>query len=192
MRRIGIIILLLVVSLGSWSKDVTKVTLSTAEQELYDLIMEYRVEHGLMPILLSPSLTFVAQQHVRDLQTNPPSGECNLHSWSGNGEWTPVCYTADHAKAELMWNKPRELTQYKGAGYEIAHWYSLGATPLSAFEGWTHSTGHNNTILNLDVFADATWRAIGIGIYGEYAVVWFGEEVDPQSHPATVAKGKKK
>jgi hypothetical protein len=36
-------------------------------------------------------------------------------------------------------------------------------------------------IVNSGTWARITWRAVGIGIYGSYAVVWFGEESDPCS-----------
>ena len=38
-----------------------------------------------------------------------------------------MCYTADHANASGMWDKPREITgnAYGGNGFEIAYW-SLG------------------------------------------------------------------
>ena len=48
----------------------------------------------------------------------PP--ECNLHSWSDKGPWSACCYTPDHAQAQCMWDKPSELTNYPGNGYEIS------------------------------------------------------------------------
>ena len=95
--------------------------LTDEEKKLYDLIMEYRNENGLPDIPFSKSLTYVAQTHVKDLYNNRPNnGNCNLHSWSSNGNWTPCCYTPDHAQAKCMWSKPSEMTSYKGYGYEIA------------------------------------------------------------------------
>ena len=170
--------MLLLACVHTYSKEIQKVSLSSEEQQLYELVMEYRASKNLPAIPLSPSLTYVAQTHVRDLMAHPPTGECNLHSWSEYGDWTPCCYAADHAEAKKMWNKPRELTTYQGAGYEIAFWYSAGATAQSALEGWKHSPGHNAMMVNLNTWETKTWRAIGIGIYGEYAVIWFGEDED--------------
>lgn len=34
-------------------------------------------------------------------------------------------------------------------------------------------------ILNRGMWRDATWQALGIGIYQGYAVMWVGREVDP-------------
>lgn len=160
------------------SEDDKTAQLTPEEQRLYELVMEYRASKNLPSIPISPALTFVAHTHVRDLTAHPPTGECNLHSWSEYGDWTPCCYTADHAEAENMWNKPRELTSYIGNGYEIAFWHSEKATPEAALEGWKSSAGHNRVIVNLNIWKNITWRAIGIGIYGNYAVIWFGEMKD--------------
>jgi len=77
--------------------------------------MDYRKSLGLPAIPFSPSLTFVAQLHARDLEINRPHcGPGNMHSWSDRGPWSR-----------------------------------------------------------------SAWRSIGVGIYGSYAVVWFGREPDP-------------
>ncbi len=155
------------------------VCLSGEEKKLFQLIMDYRQSKGLPPIPLSKSLTIVAQAHAKDLQNNNPvSKRCNLHSWSGKGEWSKCCYTNDHRRASCMWDKPRELTNYRGNGYEIAHWNSLAATAVSSIEGWKKSRGHNMVMINRGIWKDVKWKAIGIGIYDQYAVVWFGEEKD--------------
>lgn len=163
------------------TKDHISVSLSAEETKLYELIMSYRASYNLPSIPLSPALTYVAHTHVRDLAAYHPTGECNLHSWSEHGEWTPCCYTSDHAQAQLMWNKPRELTTYTGAGYEIAFYNSAGATAASALAGWKPSHGHNTVVINQEQWSSKTWKAIGIGIYRNYAVVWFGEELDPST-----------
>src|SRR5690606_27401776 len=154
--------------------------LNSEEKKLYDLIMQYRKEYNLPHIPLSPSLTKVAQLHVKDLgDNNPVTDECNLHSWSNKGNWTPVCYTDDHKQAQLMWSKPREITSYKGKGYEIS--YATTADEVdaaSALNTWKGSVGHNKVIINEGSWKNMRWNAIGIGIYKGYAVVWFGQEKD--------------
>jgi len=164
------------------------VSLSTEETRLYELVNKYRAENGLSAIPLSSSLTYVAQTHVRDLQNYPPSGNCNAHSWSSNGAWSSCCYTPDHAQSQCMWDKPRELTNYPGRGYENAHGGSNGyqVTATSAIEGWKRSHGHNAVILNQGTWSKHRWNALGVGIYKGYAVLWFGQEIDPVQMTSTI------
>ena len=166
--------------------SITGQRLSEEEMLLYDLVMEYRGQYGLPAIPLSESLTIVAQAHVLDLQKHRPfNNTCNMHSWSANGEWTSCCYTSDHAEAECMWDKPRELTTYSGNGYEIAHGYTVvplnsetSTSPSTALKGWKSSKGHNEVIINKGVWQSHPWRAVGIGMSQHFAVIWFGEEED--------------
>ncbi|WP_230467538.1 CAP domain-containing protein [Lujinxingia vulgaris] len=153
---------------------------TTAEAfELYELIMAYRAENGLPELPLSPSLSAVAAAHVDDLNAHPETtdGECNLHSWSDQGSWTACCYTPDHAEASCMWDKPRELSDYPGDGYEISAMSTFMA-PDNALRLWQNSPGHNAVILNEGSWS-TPWGAIGVGIAGQYAHVWFGREADP-------------
>lgn len=147
--------------------------------ELIRLVNEYRAANALPAIPASPSLCRVASAHTQDLAANPPSGSCNLHSWSSEGSWGACCYTADHAAAQCMWDKPRELTDYPGNGFENAF---MGSNdPGVALRGWMGSSGHNDVILNRGIWASHPWNAIGADIHEGYAVLWFGEENDPAS-----------
>ena len=162
--------------------------LTAEEKELYDLIMVYRKEQGLPSIPLSYSLTIVAQTHVKDLALNQPNnGNCNLHSWSSKGNWTPCCYTSNHAQAKCMWSKPRELTDYQGNGFEIACGSSESSSDYEitaeiALNSWKKSSGHNAVISNKGDWNSYMWNSIGVGIYQGYAVVWFGVEKDTTVH----------
>jgi len=165
---------------------LTDVCLSAEEGKLYDMINEYRKQYNLPKIPSSRSLTYVAQLHVWDLNVNKPNSKtsCNMHSWSDNGSWTACCYTSDHAKASCMWGKPRELTNYTGNGFEISHGtFGYNANAESALKGWKNSSGHNNVIINKSIWADNKWNAIGIGISGGFAVVWFGTAEDTETKP---------
>lgn len=51
--------------------------------------------------------------------------------------------------------------------------------PLDAMNEWKGSSDHYNTILQKGDFSIATWRAMGVGIEGNCAFVWFGMDVDP-------------
>jgi hypothetical protein len=142
--------------------------------ELAAQINAYRTTLGLPTIAISEKLTKVAEMHVIDLSLYPPSPDCNMHSWSANGSWKPCCYTRDHANAPCMWDKPKEITGYQSQGFEIAHRSTAGATPQSALVGWQKSPGHHEVIINKGQWSDVLWQAMGVGICGEYAVVWFG------------------
>jgi uncharacterized protein YkwD len=172
-----IVPLLFLYLFSSLSKDDI---LTPDERSLYTKIMSYRASKGLPKIAISKSLTIVAQTHANDLDVNRMDTKkgCNLHSWSDKGDWTSCCYTNDHKRASCMWSKPSELTNYTGAGYEIAHWSSNPVTPSGALLGWQNSKGHNEVIVNKGIWKTSKWRAIGIGMKNNYAVVWFGEEAD--------------
>ena len=148
--------------------------------ELIALVNSYRAEQGRPAIAASSSLCQVGDQHAQDLSVNQPQQEpgCNLHSWSDQGSWTACCYTDDHARAQCMWDKPRELTPYPGNGYETAA--SGAANPADALAIWQQSPPHNDVLLSQDIWSDHPWGALGAGLYKGYAVLWFGDEVDPQ------------
>jgi uncharacterized protein YkwD len=183
MKKVVIPALLIIITTGfsSIKEKVVETTLSQEEQKLYNLIMEYRKSKNLAPIPLSLKLTKVAQVHATDLTTNYKfdfDNKCNPHSWSKKGKWSACCYTNDHKQARCMWDKPREIAQYNSNGYEIAYYSSKGATAEEGLAGWKLSPGHNPLIVNEGTWAKVSWKGIGIGIVGEYGVVWFGEVED--------------
>lgn len=145
---------------------------------LYRLVMAYRAEHGKGEIPLSKSLTYVAQLHVRDLASNKVTPPYTLHSWSANGPWEGVRYTANHRHARLMWNKPKELTNYQGDGFEITFSKKGGATAKTAFLYWKEQRSVSSILLNTGNWETIRWRAVGVGIYDDYAVIWFGDRED--------------
>mgnify|MGYP001590513518 FL=1 len=176
----GFILLVLLSSFNSSGIN----NLHEEEAKLYKLISNYRASKGLEEISLSPSLTFVAQTHAKDLALNIPlKGKCNAHSWSDQGDWEVCCYTSHHNNSNCMWDKPAELTSYKSAGYEIAARLltkdqTFKITAEEALDGWKKSSGHKQVILNISKWKSKRWQAIGIGIYNGAACVWFGEEKD--------------
>jgi len=174
------VVMALSLAIAPPKKQAPTVCLSAEESKIYEQLNAYRKQYNLPRIPLSASLSVVAQTHVKDLEINQPvQGNCNLHSWSDKGSWSACCYTNDHANAKGMWNKPKELSAYPGDGFEIAYWQSDGANAISAIAGWKKSTPHNNMMINRDIWKKLTWNACGIGVYGNYAVVWFGREKDP-------------
>ena len=158
-----------------------EVCISAEEKKLYDLIMDYRKSKKLGSIPYSNKLTKVAQAHVRDLENHfdyANRGECNPHSWSNKGKWSSCCYTSDHKEASCMWDKPKEIADYTGNGFEIAYYSSGGASAGEGLEGWKKSPGHNPLLINSGTWEKIEWKGIGIGIYGQYGVVWFGDAED--------------
>jgi uncharacterized protein YkwD len=154
--------------------------LSAAEKKLYNEINNYRKEKKLPTIPISASLTTVAQKHAKDLFENrPDTGICNLHSWSDKGNWTACCYTPNHVEAKCMWQKPLELTGYKSNGFEISYKTTSGEViPANALSSWKKSPSHNAVIINSGIWKKHQWKAIGIGIYANYAIIWFGDDTD--------------
>lgn len=161
--------------------------LSEAESNLYYLINEYRESLGLSKLSFSKSLTSVARAHVKDshdytprLQRDDRGIQGNLHSWSNNGNWSGGAYTPDHAHAQIMWDKPSELTDYAGAGYEISVYHSIGIDPKLALDLWKSSSGHNEVIIG-----DNDWSFIttmGVAMDKNYSHVWFGGDEDPAGY----------
>jgi hypothetical protein len=164
--------------------------------ELASAINAYRVQNGLPAIAISRSLMHVAETHVADLRDGPrPKAECNGHSWSQKGTWTACCYTADHAQAKCMWDKPVELTGFEVTGYEIAIGragekgdYVLDAT--KALELWKSSPAHHDVILNRGHWQYVTWRSLGTGIADSHASAWFADEAPPASENEPAKSGR--
>lgn len=148
------------------------------ERELYNFIAEYRKNNGLPAVEFSKSLSFVAKTHAKDLSVNRPDfGGCNPHSWSDKGKWKSCCYATDKDRISCMTLKPKELTGYKSKAYEVVYSGGEEARAEDAFELWTDIALMNDYLLNRGKWTKP-WLAIGIGIYGEYACLWFGEGTD--------------
>ncbi len=160
---------------------------NSKERQLIQKIRNYRDSKGLKQIPLSQSMTTVADYHVADLNkysAHKDRSNCNLHTWSSNWDWPGCCYKPDHSNASCIWDKPRQITNYTGNGYEIAFWSGGSeADPQTALETWQQSSGHNTVIVNEGQWSDVEWNAMGVSIAGNYAVVWFGKKDDPEGKP---------
>jgi len=158
--------------------------ISTDEIKLYQMINDYRRKYDLPPIPLSACLCYVASSHVKDLFYNHPDQEpCNSHSWSDRGPWKAFCYPRDENKKNSVWDKPKELTQYKGKGYEIVYWENNPADIDSVIHFWKSIGYFNSFLLNTGKWQGQKWEALGVGIYENYACAWFGEVSDPLGPP---------
>ncbi len=163
--------------------------LTEAEAELGRLVNKLREEHQLPPVPVVEPLYKVAKWHVIDLVENTPHRDrnddrglaCNLHSWSDKGKetgggWEPLCYTPDHKQASGMWNKPREISDYRSNGYENIYWTSAPLSPAMAINYWTGRDDELDMILERKSWKRHAWRSMGVGVFGNYAAVWLSEK----------------
>jgi len=179
------------INLDPMKRTFEETRISEQESKLYQLINYYRDDAGIPRIPISKSLTYVAQQHCFDLIKNKPdtTNLCNAHSWSNEGFWTPCCFTEDFAKSSCMWNKPQELTSYPEIGFEIVcgtndiDYSHFVMTADYALKTWINSPAHNDVLLSQNAWSDYKWNAIGVGIYKDFACVWFGSVIDPVGEP---------
>ena len=164
--------------------------LNEDEAELAQLINNWRKENGLPAIRVTGSLYRVAKWHVIDLALFAPHKDkadsrdlpCDLHSWSDKGEgrggWKPVCYTADHYYAKQMWYKPKEISDYSGISYENIYWTSAPLSPAMVLGCWENRVGEKELLLEQKDWKNSRWKAMGVGIYGNYAALWIGDKTD--------------
>ena len=158
--------------------------ISPMEYKLYTMINDYRARYDLPPIPLSKALCYVASTHVKDLfLNNPDKGSCNFHSWSAKGHWKPFCYPKDENKKNSVWDKPKELTNYRGKGYEIVYWENSAVVIDSIIAFWKSVDYFNSFLMNTGKWNGKRWNAIGISIYENYASAWFGEPSDLEGVP---------
>lgn len=173
-------------------KKIGDVCVSSEEVQLHKIINEYRVNKGLEPVALSRSLTMVAQLHSRDqVKYELLNGKCNLHSWGKSKAWSDCCYTGDHANAACMWAKPKEIAAFRATGFEISAYGSMGDIGLSAegaLASWKSSDGHNDVIINRDIWKKDKWKSMGVGIYKQHANVWWAMTEDPNGVPPLCAE----
>ena len=181
--------------------DVDSPELSAKEKELIKIVNDYREQHGKKRLKVSKSLMKVARTHINDLNMNfdmdnPPVDargiKGNMHSWSDKGNWTPVVYTDDHEYSKLMRIKPKEITEYNQAGFEVAV-NGFMITPQRALKSWQNSPGHNDVILSQNKWADPTPEQIedglsglsnmGVAINGNYACIWFTSDLNGKMDP---------
>src|SRR3954451_12768648 len=87
-----------------------------------------------------------------------------------------------------MWNKPKEIANYPGQGFEIlAETMGTPMTADTALRLWAADPPHNDVIVNQGIWKDMTWKAMGVWVEGNWASVWFGAETDPT--PASAVTG---
>jgi len=146
----------------------TGVKLSSKEVRLYHALMKYRKQNNLPKLKVSRSLTYVAQVHTWDLKNNQPQrGNCNLHSWSDKGTWSNCCGTNNNS---CMQEKAQKLASYTKKCQEIVY-NNRKVRPNQIIRTWKKGK-ESSVILN------SKWKAIGLAMQGEYALVWLGEGIN--------------
>jgi len=179
-------IILLIFSFPAKGEIPPDFCISKTEYRLYELINKHRVDNGLSPLTLSISLSYVATTHVADLVTNhPDTSVCNLNSWSDKGDWTPCCHNNYVPKSQCILEKPRELTNYRGEGHELAYWEPAQVNTDSLIAFWSSIEETNDFLLNENRWSKYKWRTIGVGMLEGYAVIWVGELTDREGEPGT-------
>ncbi len=154
---------------------------SDEAKELVDLLNTWIKDNGENKVKLAPSLCIVGDAHATDLVENSPNeGDCSVFSWSDGGDWTACCRDGTEEDASCTWNKPGEITGYPVNGYEVVA-TSGGdtSTPSEAFSILIGSEEIADMMLTTGDWNRYDWRALGAGLNGKYASVWFGEERDP-------------
>ena len=142
--------------------------LSQVEAEMIRIVNDYRIQNGTSPLEPHPGLNRVANRHLADLEQNFQ----NLtHSWSN----CPYDI-ADRKTWPCITGAPVRLgTGYAGNGFENLFRVAAGsATPSAAVEVWKKSPPHNSLMLNLGVWSQIRFDAIGVAIRGQWAALWVG------------------
>ncbi len=153
--------------------------LSSDEKVLVDAVNAFREAHGLQAVALSRALCYVADVHAKDLYFNydERSGK-SMHSWSHKGRWKGCSYENPRTDGRCMHNKPSELTDYKGLGFELAYYDNTGSAGMNAYEAWIRHEKNRAFLLNEGTYLSFDWNAVGIKIFKGYVLLWFGTTVD--------------
>jgi len=142
--------------------------ISGEEQQLANLINQYRKENKLSEVSISKPLSVLANRHLLDLQINV---KYLTHGWSN----CPY-----DIKNKDTWNcvmdAPKRLNiDFNGVAFEnLYRNLNANANPILALEGWKKSPLHNSLILNLDNWSSQNWEALGVSVRGQFAAIWFG------------------
>jgi uncharacterized protein YkwD len=188
---------------GALNTKVSDICLNDKEIELASLINDYRHSKNLNVLPVTKSLTYVGRVHIYDLIENKPylGSRCDQHSWSNSKYWTGGCAGDFKYDLDLVRAKARELkTGYNYDIWEIVDSAWIGEkvngvwideknrqpvydfTMARYLDDWKHSYGHNNELTNANDYSDRYWQAMGVAVRENYAIVWFGENIDPNGN----------
>ena len=161
------------------ANDSIRSRMNQDETILFNMINDMRIQNKLPAIPYSSDLCKVANTHIADLiKYKPQEKGCSLHSWSGSGKWTSCCNTKEVFGIQRMKSKPREITGYKGDGFELIYWGEDKATPEEAAALWKQVDASLDMILSRAKWRGYQWKALGVGIKDGYAILWLGDSVN--------------
>lgn len=165
------------------ANDTLGKAITQDEKILFNMINDMRLQNQLMAIPLSADLCKVARTHIADLiKYKPQEKGCSLHSWSGGGKWTSCCNTKEVFGIQCMKSKPREITGYKGDGYELIYWGEDKASPADAVNLWKQVDASTDMILSRNKWNGYEWKALGVGIRDGYAILWLGDSISANAN----------
>lgn len=191
---IAIIILLPLTSLFGQNnnKIPNDFCISNTENQLFNSINQLLIENGGKELSLSKSLSYVAKLHINDLSENhPDTSICNLSSWSDKGDWTACCYNSYVPNSECMWNKPKELTNFRYRGYEMALYFEEEYNSDSIMQLLYSSKKALAMLLTKDDYSSKKWICMGIGINENYTSIWLAQRADNAGKPKICDNNKK-
>jgi hypothetical protein len=166
--------------------------ISNDEHQLFENINVFLAENGKKKLSLSKSLSFVAKTHINDLQINhPDTSICNLSSWSDNGNWTSCCYNSYVPNPDCMWNKPKELTNFKYRGYEMVLFFEDEFNPDSIMQLLYSSNNALAMLLAKDDYSSKKWICMGVGINENYTSIWMAQRADNAGTPDVCKNSEK-
>ncbi len=141
--------------------------ITAQENELANLINDYRKKNGQSDLTISDSLSLVANRHLLDISRN---FGYPTHSWSDCAYKTEDAQTWD-----CIFKAPKKFdASFSDTSFEIVYFTTIGeVVPNAALSSWKKSSLHNSTILNLDRFSKYKWNGIGVAIEGKFAALWF-------------------
>lgn len=119
----------------------TTTSLSSLESGVLQQLNAIRVQHGLVPLKLSPSLTASSEQHSREMAAD---GYFQHASHDGTSFWKRIGTTYSEAGF-----------RYWSVGENLL-WSSPEVDPAGAVKLWMNSPEHRANILT------AEWRQIGV------------------------------
>ncbi len=184
-----LVILFFLSVVGSLSAQTDKTIpsefcISAEDNKLYESINLFLIENGQKELSLSKSLSYVANLHITDLiQNHPDTSICNLSSWSNNGNWTSCCYQKYVPNQDCMWDKPKELTNFKYRGYELALFFEEEFNSDTVMQLLLSSNAVIDMLLTKGYYSKKKWVCMGLAINKEYASIWFAQRADNAGKP---------